>query len=80
VQTRNNKTVLLVAYYFPPMGMGGVGRPYALFRYLPDYGYNVIVLTVKDILYPQYDYSLLNEGDKSCIYRTGSLDPARLLY
>ncbi len=75
-----NKTILLIAYYFPPLGMGGVGRPYALFRYLPDYGYNVIVLTVNDILYPQYDYSLLNESDKENIYRTGSFDPARILY
>lgn len=78
--THKNKTILLIAYYFPPLGMGGIGRPYALFRYLPDYGYNVIVLTVKDILYPQYDYSLLNEDDKNKIYRCGSLDPARILY
>jgi len=76
----NNKNILLVAYYFPPLGMGGVGRPYALFRYLPDNGYNLYVLTVKDILYPQYDYSLLGENDESRIFRTGSLDPARLLY
>lgn len=75
-----NKTVLLIAYYFPPLGMGGVGRPYALFRYLPDNGYNVIVITVKDIFYPQHDYSLLKKDDNQNIYRTGSLDPARLLY
>jgi len=75
-----NKTILLIAYYFPPLGMGGVGRPYALFRYLPDFGYNVMVLTVKDILYPQYDYSLLNENDEKKIYRCGSFDPARVLY
>lgn len=77
---QKNKTILLIAYYFPPLGMGGVGRSYALFRYLPDYGYNVIVLTVKDILYPHYDYTLLNENDKTMIQRCGSLDPARLLY
>ncbi len=75
-----NKTVLLIAYYFPPLGMGGVGRPYALYRYLPEYGYDVIVLTVKDILYPHYDDSLLKNNDKKNIYRCGSFDPARILY
>jgi len=80
MQVGKNKTILLIAYYFPPIGMGGTGRPYALFRYLPDYGYNVIVLTVKDILYPQYDYSLLNEDDRKRIDRCGSFDPARMLY
>ncbi|MCP4632084.1 MAG: glycosyltransferase family 4 protein, partial [candidate division Zixibacteria bacterium] len=75
-----SKTIILIAYYFPPIGMGGVGRPYALYRYLPDYGYNVIVLTVKDILYPQYDYSMLSKGDEQNIYRCGSIDPARVLH
>ena len=60
--------------------MGGVGRPYALFCYLPDYGYNVIVLTIKDILYPRHDYTLLNEDDEKMIHRCGSFDPARILY
>ena len=80
ISVDKNKTILLIAYYFPPLGMGGVGRPYALFRHLPDYGYNVVVLTVKDILYPQYDYSLLNKNDSSKIFRCGSFDPARILY
>ncbi|MCX6825673.1 MAG: hypothetical protein NTV06_00185, partial [candidate division Zixibacteria bacterium] len=74
------KNILLVSYYFPPLGMGGVGRPYSLFKYLPDYGYDVTVLTVKTILYPEYDHSLLAGVDKAKIARTGSFDPARLLY
>jgi glycosyltransferase involved in cell wall biosynthesis len=74
------KNVLLVSYYFPPLGMGGIGRPYALFRYLPDHGYDVTVLTVKNISYPEYDYSLLNESDEKSIVRTGSLDPSRILH
>ena len=75
-----NKSILLVAYYFPPLGMGGTGRPYALFRYLPEHGFNVYILTVKNILYPEYDYSLLQDEDSNRIIRTGSFDPARILY
>ena len=58
------KDILLLSYYFPPLGMGGVGRPYALYRHLPECGYNVIVLTVKDVLYPAYDYSMLDDEDE----------------
>jgi len=75
-----NKKILLIAYYFPPLAMGGVGRPLALFKNLPKYGYDVTVITVKDILYYQYDNSLLESEDENEIIRTGSLDPSRLLY
>jgi len=74
------KDILLVSYYFPPLGMGGVGRPYALAKCLPEHGYRVHVLTVKNIMYPAYDYAPLESLDRDLIYRTGSLDPSRLLY
>ena len=35
--------VLVVAYFFPPLGGGGVHRPLAWARYLPEYGWNVTV-------------------------------------
>lgn len=76
----DGRNILLVSYYFPPLGMGGVGRPCALARYLPQHGYNVHVVTVKDIVYPNYDDSPLENLDRSKIYRTNSLDPARVLY
>lgn len=75
-----DKRVLLISYYFPPLGMGGVSRAAALHRYLPDYGYQVFTLTVKPILYPEYDHSRLASLNQENIIRTGSLDPARILY
>ncbi len=72
--------ILLLSYYFPPLGMGGVGRPYALAKYLPDYGYRVHVVSVKKVLYPAYDYGVALPEGKASIHRTGSLDPSRLLY
>jgi hypothetical protein len=39
------KNVLVITYYFPPSpGIGGV-RPSGLARYLPDYGWNPLILT-----------------------------------
>lgn len=72
--------VLLIAYYFPPLGLGGIWRALALYQYLEQNGIKVFVLTVKNIVYPEYDYSLLEKSDVSRIIRSGSLDPSRLLY
>ncbi len=75
-----DKKVLLISYYFPPLGMGGVSRAAALHRYLPRHGYQVFTLTVKPILYPEYDHSRLASLNQDNIIRAGSLDPARILY
>jgi glycosyltransferase involved in cell wall biosynthesis len=37
--------VLFIAYYFPPLGGGGVQRSANFVRYLPDHGYDPVVLT-----------------------------------
>lgn len=39
------KNVLIVTYYFPPSNAVGGLRPYGLAKYLPDFGWNPIVLT-----------------------------------
>ncbi|MEW6015823.1 MAG: hypothetical protein AB1690_10915 [Candidatus Zixiibacteriota bacterium] len=75
-----DKKILLISYYFPPLGMGGVSRATVLHRYLPQYGYQVFTLTVKPILYPEYDHSRLASLNQDNIIRAGSLDPARLLF
>jgi glycosyltransferase involved in cell wall biosynthesis len=36
---------LLIAYYFPPIGGGGVQRSLKFARYLPEFGYDVTVIT-----------------------------------
>ncbi len=74
------KSMLLVSYFFPPIGMAGSARAYGLFRYLPEFGYQPYVVTVRDIVYPAYDTTLLSEEDESYIDRTESFDPSRLLW
>jgi glycosyltransferase involved in cell wall biosynthesis len=53
------RKVLLVAYYFPPSGGGGVQRVLKYVQYLPDFGWAPIVLTVSNGTFPVYDESLL---------------------
>ena len=76
----NQKKVLLITYYFPPLGGAGIGRPLALFKYLPFHNYECHVLTVKPVLYRNYEPELLQELDGTKIYRSGSRDPSRILY
>jgi len=41
----SRRRVLFIAYYFPPLGGGGVQRSAKFVRYLPDHGFDPIVLT-----------------------------------
>ncbi len=74
------RRVLLVCYYFPPMGLGGIGRPLNLFKRLPQYGWSCEILTVKPVLYRAYEPELLSGLEASLVHRSGSYDPQRLLY
>jgi len=74
------KSVLIVSYYFPPLGLGGVSRALNLFKLLPGSGWDCDILTVKPVLYRAYEPELLEGLDESRIHRSGSRDPQRILY
>jgi len=74
------KKVLLICYYFPPLGLGGVGRPLNLFKNFSGYGYECHILTVKPVTYRAYEPELLEGLDTGKIFRSGSHDPQRLMY
>lgn len=75
-----SKRVLLICYYFPPLGMGGIGRPLNLFQELPKVGWDCDVLTVKPVAYRGYEWELARQLNSSRIHRSGSYDPQRILY
>ncbi len=55
------KKVLVITYYWPPSGGPGVQRILKFCKYLPEFGWEPIVLTVKNGDYPNLDYSLEQE-------------------
>ncbi|MGH8003407.1 MAG: glycosyltransferase [Limisphaerales bacterium] len=76
-----SRSILLISYYFPPLGMAGVQRPLGLAKYLHRLGWKVYVLTVKPIAYWETDPTLLEDFPKKIpVFRAGSLDPARVSY
>jgi glycosyltransferase involved in cell wall biosynthesis len=75
------KKVLVIAYYFPPMGMGGVQRVAKFTKYLHSFGWKPHILTVKEVQYLARDSSLLEDVPPEVeITRTGSFDLLRLWF
>ena len=55
--------VLLISYYWPPSGGGGVQRWLKMSKYLPDQGIDLTVYTPENGEFPGYDPSLTEEVD-----------------
>ena len=58
------KKVLIIAYYFPPLGGAGVQRTLRFVKYLPKLGWMPTVVTVKDNKYYSKDTSFLSKIPK----------------
>ncbi len=72
--------ILFLTYYFPPLGGSGIVRVSKFIKYLKREGYQISVITIKNIPFYYYDYEVLKELLPINIYRSESLDFARLLY
>ena len=60
------KRCLIVSYYFPPVGGGGVQRMVKLINYLSRFNWQFTVFTAKnDVISLPHDESFLSEIDKS---------------
>ena len=71
--------VLLISYYFPPMGGAGTQRSVGFVKYLPENGWNPYVLTVKNDKYYFHDNDLLNEISSNVnIFRTHYFEPRHI--
>ena len=69
--------VLIVTYYWPPSGGAGVQRWLKFSKYLPEFGWEPIILTVDPVYaaYPVTDYSLANDLPASLkVYTTPAFD------
>ncbi|HCV43230.1 MAG TPA: glycosyl transferase family 1 [Bacteroidetes bacterium] len=73
------RRVLVIAYYFPPMGLSGVQRSLKFVKYLPKFGWHPTVLTVTPGGYFAKDESLLAELSPDIkIERTDPAGPGKL--
>ena len=74
------RRVLVIAYYFPPMGLSGVQRTAKFVKYLPTIGWQPTVLTCEPGGYFAFDSSLWDEMVEAGIdiIRARGWDPTRM--
>ena len=74
------KRVLIVSYYWPPSGGGGVQRWLKFAKLLPEHGWEPIVVTPDNPDVPVEDQSLLHDvGDNIDVWRFPAWEPTRFL-
>ncbi len=71
------KKVLIITYYWPPSGGAGVQRWVKFSKYLENFGFEPVVITVnpEKASYPLSDYSLEDEVKTIEVIRTGTFEP-----
>ncbi len=70
------RKVLIITYYWPPAGGPGVQRVLKFAKYLPEFGWEPLILTVAHGDYPAVDESLCSEiPDGLPVYKTRTLEP-----
>jgi glycosyltransferase involved in cell wall biosynthesis len=72
------RRLLVLSYYFPPLGLSGVQRTVKFVKYLPEHGWETIVVSPRHKGNYVYDRTLSDEVQGSRIHRTCSLDPLYL--
>lgn len=73
--------VLVIAYYYPPMGLSGVQRTLKFVKYMKQYNWEPTVITTGNTGYFAHDLSLLKESDEADVrvIRTEANDPYSMM-
>lgn len=74
-------TVLIIAYYYSPAAVVGTHRIVRFVKYLPEFGWNSIILTVDASAYDIVDYEVNSNAtnNNNCIvYRTAAPNPHKV--
>jgi glycosyltransferase involved in cell wall biosynthesis len=68
--------VLVIAYYYPPMGLSGVQRTLKFTKYMKRFNWEPTVITAGDVAYYAHDLDMLREAEEAGvrIIRTESFD------
>ncbi len=71
------KKVLFITYYWPPSGKASIHWPLKMIKYLPEFGWQPLVLTVnKEDLFSKRDENLFKDIDKNLkVFKTNSYEP-----
>ncbi len=73
--------VLVIVYYYPPLGLSGVQRTLKFTKYMSKFGWEPTVITTGNVAYFAHDFSLLKEAEEAGvrIIRTEAFDVNAIL-
>lgn len=73
--------VLVIAYYYPPLGLSGVQRTLKFTKYFKNFNWQPTVITTGKVSYYAHDDSLLQEAINANvrIIRTNSINPNSII-
>ena len=75
------KRVLIITYYWPPMGGSGVQRWLKFAKYLPDFGWEPVIYTPENPSFQLHDPSLLRDvRDDQIVWKHPIWEPHHLFY
>jgi len=70
------KKVLFLSFYWPPSGKASIHWPIKMIKYLPEFGWEPSVLTVKEDTFSAPDETLFNDINPGLkVYKTSFWDP-----
>ena len=74
------KRVLMIAFHYPPLrGSSGIQRTLKFSKYLPEFGWDPVVLTAHQRAYSSIGNDQISEISKQISYRAFALDTSRHL-
>ena len=75
------KRVLIITYYWPPMGGSGVQRWLKFAKYLPSFGWEPVIYTPENPSFQLHDDSLLSDvRDEQVVWKHPIWEPHHLFY
>ncbi|GAB4536618.1 MAG: hypothetical protein Kow0063_22360 [Anaerolineae bacterium] len=73
------RTVLIIAYFFPPLGGIGTQRALKFARYLPQFGWRPVILSVRGSPYSLRDPALMSQVSSDLpVFRARTVEPEHL--
>ena len=73
------KKVLIISYYAPPQNTASAVRTGKLMKYLPQFGWEPVVLSVNKTDFHMNDNDFYKDTDLTKIIRTNSFDPFQII-
>jgi glycosyltransferase involved in cell wall biosynthesis len=75
LENTTKRKVLILTYYWPPASGPGVQRFLKISKYISDFGWQPVILTVENTSSSSVDYSLGDDVESLLVFKTRTFEP-----